>query len=78
MHYHPTYRAPCLWFSLHNLPVDEPAFDLDTVFCRLVPDQYKSGLRSAGAGAGISADVSSFPPLLFLAARTVVLSLAVT
>ncbi|KAK3393027.1 hypothetical protein B0H63DRAFT_7368 [Podospora didyma] len=56
IHLHPTYQAPCLWFSLHDLPVDEQAFNIDTVFRRLVPDQYKDGLRSAGAIGGISAD----------------------
>ncbi|KAK3336475.1 hypothetical protein B0T19DRAFT_39995 [Cercophora scortea] len=56
IHLHPTYRAPCLWFSLHELPVDEQAFNIDTVFRRLVPDQYKAGLRGAGAIGGISAD----------------------
>ncbi|VBB72143.1 Putative protein of unknown function [Podospora comata] len=56
IHLHPTYQAPCLWFSLHNLPVDEQAFNIDTVFRRLVPDQYKDGLRSAGEIGGISAD----------------------
>lgn len=60
IHLHPTYQAPCLWFSLHDLPVDEQGFDIDTVFRRLVPDQYKAGLRSAGAIGGISADVSLF------------------
>lgn len=60
IHLHPTYQAPCLWFSLHNLPNDEQAFDIDTVFRRLVPDQYKNGLRSAGGIGGISADVRTF------------------
>ncbi|KAL6817045.1 hypothetical protein J3E69DRAFT_358285 [Trichoderma sp. SZMC 28015] len=45
IHLHPTYRVPCLWFSLHDLPSDEPAFNIDTVFRRLVPDSYKDGLR---------------------------------
>lgn len=58
IHLHPTYRAPCLWFSLHGLPVDEPAFNIDTVFRRLVPDQYKDGLRKVGSIGGISVDVS--------------------
>lgn len=49
-----------MWFSLHNLPADEPAFNIDTVFRRLVPDQYKDGLRTAGGIGGISADVSLF------------------
>ena len=49
---------PCLWFSLHDLPPDEPAFNIDTVFRRLVPDQFKDGLRGLGGIGGISADVS--------------------
>ena len=57
IHLHPTYQVPCLWFSLHGLPVDEQAFNIDTVFRRLVPDQYKDGLRGASAIGGISADV---------------------
>ncbi|EQL00630.1 Autophagy-related protein 10 [Ophiocordyceps sinensis CO18] len=63
IHLHPTYQVPCLWFTLHNLPADEPAFSIDTVFRRLVPDEYKDGLRGRGAIGGISADVSlSFLP----------------
>ena len=58
IHLHPTYQAPCLWFNLNGLPVDEPAFNIDTVFRRLVPDQYKDGLRKVGGIGGISADVS--------------------
>lgn len=59
IHLHPTYRVPCLWFSLHDLPSDEPAFNIDTVFRRLVPDSYKDGLRRGVGGiGGISADVS--------------------
>jgi ubiquitin-like-conjugating enzyme ATG10 len=58
IHLHPTYRVPCLWFTLRNLPADEPAFDVDTVFRRLVPDEYKAGLRALGNVGGISADVS--------------------
>ncbi|KAK2611251.1 hypothetical protein N8I77_004611 [Diaporthe amygdali] len=56
IHLHPTYRVPCLWFSLHGLPADEAAFNIDTVFRRLVPDQYKHGLRKLGGIGGISAD----------------------
>ncbi|KAL5615604.1 uncharacterized protein BROUX77_001441 [Berkeleyomyces rouxiae] len=56
IHLHPTYRVPCLWFSLEDLPVDEPAFDIETVFRRLVPDQFKSGLRALGHMGGISMD----------------------
>ncbi|KAI2463674.1 hypothetical protein F4781DRAFT_437208 [Annulohypoxylon bovei var. microspora] len=56
IHLHPTYRAPCLWFSLHNLPATEPAFDIETVFRRLVPEQYKSSLRQMGPIGGISID----------------------
>lgn len=58
IHLHPTYQSPCLWFSLHDLPADEPTFDLDTVFRRLVPDQFKDALRGVGPIGGISADVS--------------------
>ncbi|KAK4070446.1 hypothetical protein Trihar35433_4913 [Trichoderma harzianum] len=58
IHLHPTYRVPCLWFSLHDLPSDEPAFNIDTVFRRLVPDSYKDGLRRGVGGiGGISADI---------------------
>lgn len=57
IHLHPTYRVPCLWFNLRNLPADEPAFKIDTVFRRLVPDEYKTGLRALGNVGGISADV---------------------
>ncbi|KAK3395911.1 hypothetical protein B0T20DRAFT_455705 [Sordaria brevicollis] len=57
IHLHPTYQAPCLWFSLAGLPADEPAFNIDTVFRRLVPEQFKDGLRRAvGNVGGISAD----------------------
>jgi ubiquitin-like-conjugating enzyme ATG10 len=58
IHLHPTYQAPCLWFSLHDLPADELAFNIDTVFRRLVPEQFKSTLRSVGLIGGISVDVS--------------------
>ncbi|KAF5021836.1 hypothetical protein F66182_6129 [Fusarium sp. NRRL 66182] len=57
IHLHPTYRVPCLWFTLRNLPADEPAFNIDTVFRRLVPDEYKGGLRALGTLGGISADI---------------------
>lgn len=62
IHLHPTYRVPCLWFTLHNLPPDEPAFNVDTVFRRLVPDEYKDGLRGLGGVGGISADASRGSP----------------
>lgn len=58
IHLHPTYQVPCLWFNLRGLPPDEPAFNIDTVFRRLVPDEYKAGLRSLNGVGGISADVS--------------------
>lgn len=61
IHLHPTYRAPCLWFSLHDLPQHEAAFDIETVFRRLVPTQFKDALRGGGPIGGISADVSSPP-----------------
>ncbi|KAK1503320.1 hypothetical protein CTAM01_04632 [Colletotrichum tamarilloi] len=56
VHWHPTYRMPCLWFTLHGLPADEPAFNLDTVFRRLVPDQFKDALRRSSGIGGISGD----------------------
>jgi ubiquitin-like-conjugating enzyme ATG10 len=56
IHLHPTYRVPCLWFTLHDLPFDQVAFNIDTVFRLLVPNQYKQGLRSLGGIGGISAD----------------------
>ncbi|KPM43840.1 hypothetical protein AK830_g2697 [Neonectria ditissima] len=56
IHLHPTYRVPCLWFTLRGLPAHEPAFSIDTVFRRLVPDEYKAGLRALGGIGGISAD----------------------
>ncbi|KAI1160552.1 hypothetical protein F5B18DRAFT_654550 [Nemania serpens] len=56
IHLHPTYRAPCLWFSLHNLPIDESPLDVDTVFRHLVPDHFKHALRGQGAIGGISID----------------------
>ncbi|MBE3041243.1 hypothetical protein IMZ48_01380 [Candidatus Bathyarchaeota archaeon] len=59
IHLHPTYRVPCLWFSLKGLPPDEPAFNIDTVFRHLVPDHFKDALRGSGVG-GISGDVCPF------------------
>jgi ubiquitin-like-conjugating enzyme ATG10 len=57
-HLHPTYRTPCLWFSLYGLPADEDPFNFDTVFRRLVPDEFKAGLRtSIGTVDGISLGV---------------------
>ncbi|KAI1634363.1 hypothetical protein F4809DRAFT_651944 [Biscogniauxia mediterranea] len=56
IHLHPTYRAPCLWFSLHNLPIDESPLDIDTVFRHLVPDQFKQPLRNQGPIGAISID----------------------
>lgn len=61
IHLHPTYRVPCLWFTLKGLPLEEPSFNIDTVFRRLVPDAYKDGLRRQGAVGGISADVGPLP-----------------
>ncbi|OTB01504.1 hypothetical protein M426DRAFT_214655 [Hypoxylon sp. CI-4A] len=57
IHLHPTYRAPCLWFSLHNLPAGESALDAETVFRHLVPEQFKTSLRQMGPIGGISIDV---------------------
>ncbi|KAI5864996.1 hypothetical protein GGS23DRAFT_403486 [Durotheca rogersii] len=56
IHLHPTYHAPCLWFSLHNLPAAEPAFDVESVFRYLVPRHFKDALRQAGPIGGISID----------------------
>ncbi|KAH6646482.1 hypothetical protein BKA67DRAFT_105498 [Truncatella angustata] len=56
IHLHPTYQAPCLWFSLHDLPATDTAFDTETVFRRLVPDAFKGVLRGVGPVGGISAD----------------------
>ncbi|KAM3066858.1 hypothetical protein ACMFMG_007004 [Clarireedia jacksonii] len=55
IHLHPTYRVPTLWFTLHDLPMNEPAFDLNSVYRYLVPEEYKSQLRAVGVMGGISA-----------------------
>ncbi|KAB8302696.1 hypothetical protein EYC80_006058 [Monilinia laxa] len=55
IHLHPTYRMPTLWFSLHDLPMGEPAFDINSVYRHLVPEEYKSQLRAIGVMGGISA-----------------------
>jgi len=66
IHWHLTYNVPTLWFTLHDLPMGEPVFDLDSVYRYLVPDEYKSLLRGAGITGGLSAaphpitDVPSF------------------
>lgn len=62
IHLHPTYRAPCLWFSLHGLPNGESPMDIDTVFRHLVPPQIQDRLRSMGSIGGISVDVSKCGP----------------
>lgn len=59
IHLHPTYRMPTLWFTLHELPVGEPAFDINSVYRNLVPEEYKSQLRALGVMGGISAAVST-------------------
>ncbi|KAI0172343.1 hypothetical protein GGR52DRAFT_465457 [Hypoxylon sp. FL1284] len=56
IHLHPTYRAPCLWFSLHNLLPGESALDIETVFRRLVPSQFANSLRQVGPVSAISID----------------------
>lgn len=58
IHLHPTYRMPALWFTLHDLPMGDPGFDLDSVYRYLIPEAYKPGLRAAGITGGISAAVS--------------------
>ncbi|KAI9650174.1 hypothetical protein NHQ30_000187 [Ciborinia camelliae] len=55
IHLHPTYRMPTLWFTLHDLPMGEPAFDINSVYRHLVPEEYKSQLRAIGVMGGISA-----------------------
>ncbi|CAL3964267.1 hypothetical protein PZA11_001667 [Diplocarpon coronariae] len=55
IHLHPTYRMPTLWFTLHDLPMGEPVFDLDSVYRYLVPSTYQNKLRAAGIAGGISA-----------------------
>jgi len=58
---HRTYQVPCLWFHLQNLPIDEEPLGVDTVFRRLVPDQYKETLRASMGGiGGISIDENPF------------------
>ncbi|KAI0526111.1 hypothetical protein F5B22DRAFT_269062 [Xylaria bambusicola] len=55
IHLHPTYQAPCLWFSLHNLPFDESPLDIDSVFRHLVPDEFIHRIGHNPIG-GISID----------------------
>jgi ubiquitin-like-conjugating enzyme ATG10 len=57
IHLHPTYSVPTLWFTLYDLPMGEPAFDLDSVYRYLVPDEFKSRLRAAGIMGGLSGAV---------------------
>lgn len=54
---HPTYQVPCLWFALSGLTTGENPLDIEAVFRYLVPEEYKSRLRSAGPIGGISMDV---------------------
>lgn len=58
IHLHATYQVPTLWFALHDLPMGEPTFDLESVYRYLVPDEFKSRLRGAGITGGLSAAVS--------------------
>lgn len=66
IHLHPTYNVPTLWFTMYDLPMGEPAFDLDSVYRYLVPDEFKGQLRAAGIMGGLSGaphpltDVPSF------------------
>ena len=48
---------PTLWFTLHDLPMGDPTFDLDSVYRYLVPAEFKSKLRAAGVTGGVSAAV---------------------
>lgn len=66
-HIHPTYRTPCLWFSLYGLPADEDPLSIDTVFRRLVPDHFKAGMRAStgtldGISLGVGPSFLSFGP----------------
>ncbi|KAI1467360.1 uncharacterized protein F4812DRAFT_451217 [Daldinia caldariorum] len=56
IHYHPTYRSPCLWFSLHGLPGEESPVDIESVFRYLVPEQLRDSLRYVGPIGAISID----------------------
>ncbi|KAI8956789.1 hypothetical protein F5Y11DRAFT_132989 [Daldinia sp. FL1419] len=54
IHFHPTYNSPCLWFSLHGLPAGESPLDIETVFRRLVPEQFRDSLLNIGPMPAIS------------------------
>jgi hypothetical protein len=58
IHLHPIYNMPTLWFTLHDLPMGESTFDLESVYRYLVPDEFKGRLRAMGVTGGISAAVS--------------------
>lgn len=61
IHLHPTYNVPTLWFTMYDLPMGEPAFDLDSVYRYLVPDEFKGRLRAAGIMGGLSGAVRGYP-----------------
>ncbi|RWA11899.1 hypothetical protein EKO27_g3203 [Xylaria grammica] len=58
IHLHPTYRIPCLWFTLHNLPIDESPLDFDSVYRHLIPSHFPlaRGRSQFGSMGGISID----------------------
>jgi len=58
VHLHPTYRVPTLWFTLHDLPMGEATFNIESVYRYLVPDDLKDQMRAVGIIGGISAAVS--------------------
>lgn len=58
VHLHPTYNVPTLWFVLHDLPMGEQTFDIESIYRYLVPPQFKSQMRQFGPVGGISAAVS--------------------
>lgn len=60
IHLHATYNVPTLWFTLHDLPMGDPVFDLNSVYRYLVPDAFKSRLRGAGITGGLSAAVGVY------------------
>lgn len=59
VHLHPTYRVPTLWFTLRDLPMGEPTFNVEAVYRYLVPLEYKRQMREMGIIGGISAAVST-------------------
>lgn len=57
VHYDPTYQAPVLTFSMKDLPPCDSPLDLDVVYRYLVPDHFKSIVRSYGPAGAVSVRV---------------------